>query len=174
MTRYIRGRNHGTFGYIRVHSGPFYPFRSHWRRTKRWEIVIQSGSFGATTLPFYKTKGGGRVKGGLRKGGGVGGDSSPLEIYRASSPLEIYPGQLLSKLASSPLEIYPGQLLSKLPNCLSQTVRQSYLRLGCAKGSTKRFFVYAFPIRAFGPPAAAPSKGGCGPRPEGPNPTSAS
>jgi len=158
VTRYIRGRNHGTFGYIRVHSGPFYPFRSHWRRTKRWEIVIQSGSFGATTLPFYKTKGGGRVKGGLRKGGGVGGDSSPLEIYRASSPLEIY----------------PGQLLSKLPNCLSQTVRQSYLRLGCAKGSTKRFFVYAFPIRAFGPPAAAPSKGGCGPRPEGPNPTSAS
>ena len=148
----------GTFGYIRVHSGPFYPFRSHWRRTKRWEIVIQSGSFGATTLPFYKTKGGGRVKGGLRKGGGVGGDSSPLEIYRASSPLEIY----------------PGQLLSKLPNCLSQTVRQSYLRLGCAKESTKRFFVYAFPIRAFGPPAAAPSKGGCGPRPEGPNPTSAS
>ena len=97
----------GTFGYIRVHSGPFYPFRSHWRRTKRWEIVIQSGSFGATTLPFYKTKGGGRVKGGLRKGGGVGGDSSPLEIYRASSPLEIYPGQLLSKLASSLLEIYP-------------------------------------------------------------------
>ena len=92
------------------------------------------------------------MKGGLREGGGVGGDSSPLEIYRASSPLEIYPGQLLSKLASSPLEIYPGQLLSKLPNCLSQTVRQSYLRLGCAKGSNRdKEFFFCFMHFRFGP-----------------------
>ena len=79
----------GTFGYIRVHSGPFYPFRSHWRRTKRWEIVIQSGSFGATTLPFYKTKRGEGGKGVWGKETGGKGDGSPLEIYRASSPLEI-------------------------------------------------------------------------------------
>ena len=83
---YIRVHS-GTFGYIRVHLGPsglIVDVRSD------GEVLIHNGSFGATTLPFYKTKRGEGGKRGLGKGGGVGGDGSPLEIYRASSPLEIY------------------------------------------------------------------------------------
>ena len=64
-----------------------------------------------------------------------------------------------------------GQWLPGLPwishvfSILLHTVRLSYLQLGCAKGSNMEgeFLFYAFPIRAFGP-------GGCGRRPEGPNP----
>ena len=67
MVGYIREKNGGTFGYIRVHSGTFgyirapspgagYPMGP--METQRIVGGTPScrGTFGATTHPFYKTK----------------------------------------------------------------------------------------------------------------------
>ena len=78
---YIRRKNEGTFGYIRVHSGTFGYIRvhspplpglpdTHENQRILGSTLFALGTFAACTHPFYKTKKGGTVFVCVRAGSG--------------------------------------------------------------------------------------------------------